>query len=291
MCQRILMTGATGFLGSHLAKALLAQGYDVVALKRKTSALYRIESILSKITFYDVEELDFDSLFLKENKIDAVIHTATIYGRDGESSSEIFATNTIFPLSLLDAAIRADVKLFINTDTVLDKYLNVYALSKNQFMQWGRYFSQKNKIHFVNLRLEHFYGQGDDDSKFTSYVINNCILNTSSLKLTLGEQRRDFIYIDDAVAAYLVVLKSVNLLDERFVECDVGSGTTVSIREFVELVHRMTGSKTSLEFGAIPYREGEEMNSHADTHVLKSLGWYCKYSLEQGLKLIIEGQQ
>lgn len=290
MSQRILITGATGFLGSYLAKALLANGFDVVALKRKTSSLHRIESIRSKISFYDIEEFDFDTLFSIENKIDAVIHTAAVYGRDGESASEIFATNTIFPLGLLDAAIRANIKLFINTDTALNQYLNVYALSKNQFMQWGRYFSEKNKIHFVNLRLEHFYGRGDDDSKFTSYVINNCILNTSSLKLTFGEQRRDFIYIDDVVAAYLAVLNSVCVLNEWFVEFNVGSGATVSIREFVELVHRMTGSKTNLEFGAIPYREGEEMNSHADTYALKTLGWSCQFTLEQGLRLIIEGQ-
>jgi CDP-paratose synthetase len=289
MHQRVLITGVTGFLGSHLAKKLLEQGYDVVALKRKVSQLHRVKSILSEINFYDVEELDFGSLFLIENKIDAVIHTATTYGRDGQSPAEIFATNTAFPLGLLNASITAGVRVFINTDTALDIDVNDYTLSKNQFMQWGRYFSKNNKIHFVNLRLEHFYGQGDDDRKFTSYVINGCISNEPSLKLTLGNQRRDFIYIDDVVAAYLTVLKNESLVDEWFVEYDVGSGTTVSIKEFVELVHHMTGSTTKLDFGALSYRTHEEMSSHSDTSALKALGWHCKYTLEQGLKAIIEG--
>lgn len=289
MHQRVLITGVTGFLGSHIAKKLLAQGYDIVALKREASSLHRVESILSEIYFYDVEELDFGSLFLRESKIDAVIHTATTYGRDGQSPTEISATNTTFPLSLLDAAITAGVRVFINTDTALNIDVNEYTLSKNQFKQWGRYFSQNNKIHFVNLRLEHFYGKGDDDRKFTSYVINSCISKEPSLKLTLGEQRRDFIYIDDVVAAYLTVLKNESLVDEWFVEYGVGSGTTVTIREFVELVHQMTDSTTSLDFGALSYRKHEEMSSHSDTSALKALGWYCKYSLEQGLKAIIEG--
>jgi nucleoside-diphosphate-sugar epimerase len=287
--KRILITGVTGFLGSHLAKTLIDHGYEVVALKRKSSDLSRINALLPKLSLFDVDELEFSAPFSAGGKIDAVIHTATCYGRNGESPSEVFAANTVFPLKLLEAAVQAGTRIFINTDTILDKYLNLYSLSKNQFLQWGNYFSQKNKIRFVNLKLEHFYGAGDDDSKFTSYVIKSCIQNSPVLKLTLGEQRRDFVYVDDVVSAYLAVLGDVSARDEWFMEFDVGSGHSVSIREFVETVHRITHSKTSLAFGAIEYRQGEVMNSQADIHALESLGWHCKYSLEQGLEMTIRG--
>jgi CDP-paratose synthetase len=289
--KRVLITGVTGFLGSNLAKALVAQGYEVVALKRKNSSLKRIESILSKITTYDLEGLDFSVPFKAHGRIDAIIHTATCYGRNDESPWEVFDANTGFPLRLIDAASLAGVSQFINTDTILDKYLNLYSLSKNQLLEWGKFYSMRKKIKFINMRLEHFYGSGDDDSKFTTYVINNCISNTSSLKLTLGEQRRDFIYIDDVVAAYLAVLMESKQKHVWFTEYDVGSGHSVSIREFVETVHRITGSSTRLEFGAVPYREGEVMNSQANITALEALGWSCKYGLEQGLKMTIEGQQ
>ena len=291
MKKRILLTGVTGFLGSHLAKALLAAGYEIVALKRISSSLRRVESIASNIVFFDIEGLNFDHLFRNCGKIDIIIHTATCYGRNNESVSEIFTANTEFPLRLLDAGNRAGVEMFLNTDTILDKYLNLYALSKNQLLQWGKFFSMHGKIRFGNVRLEHFYGPDDDPTKFSAYVINSCLANVPEIKLTLGEQKRDFIYIDDVVSAYMVLLEKMAHLNSSFVEFDVGSGRSVSIREFVETVHRLAASKTQLSFGALPYRDGEVMHSEADTSSLTALGWHCCYDIEAGLKKAIEQER
>lgn len=289
MSKRILLTGATGYLGSHLAEALLDAGHSVVVLKRKTSSLCRLESILPKVTLLDVDDLDFKILFKEHGKIDAVVHAATTYGRNGESASQIAEANLNFPLKLLDAAVAAGVPVFVNTDTALDKFLNAYSLSKTQFAEWGSHFAGQRKIRFLNLRLEHFYGPGDDDSKFTTHVVNSCLKNASELKLTPGEQKRDFIYIDDAVAAYMLLLEKQESLPDWFVEFDVGSGEAVTVRQFVELVQQLTASKTYLNFGAQPYRAGEVMLSQADVEPLRKLGWRCRHTLEQGLKLVIEG--
>lgn len=291
MKKRILLTGITGFLGSHLAKALLVAGYEVVAIKRKASSLHRVESIISSLDFFDIEGLNFDWLLRECGKVEIIIHTATCYGRNNESVSEIFSANTEFPLRLLDAGSRAGVELFLNTDTILDKYLNLYALSKNQLLQWGKFFSMHEKIRFGNIRLEHFYGPDDDPTKFSTYVINSCLANIAELKLTKGEQKRDFIYIDDVVAAYMILLEKIGTLNKSFIEFDVGSGQSVSIKEFVETVHRLTASKTHLLFGALPYREGEVMNSEADITGLAALGWHCRYDRETGLKRVIEQEK
>ena len=287
----MLLTGVTGFLGSHLAKSMLTDGYEVVAIKRKSSSLHRIASIAADIEFHDIEGLDFSGLFNSAKKIDTIVHTATCYGRDNETVSEIFSANTEFPLRLLDAGSRAGVELFLNTDTILEKYLNLYALSKNQLLQWGKFLSINNKIKFFNLRLEHFYGPNDDANKFTAFVINNCMANTPELKLTLGEQKRDFIFIDDVVSAYIRVLEKADDFDKPFVELDVGSGLAVSIRAFVETVHTLTESKTHLDFGAVPYRDGEVMHSEADTSRLKALGWQCQYDIAAGLKMVIDQER
>lgn len=291
MKKKILLTGVTGFLGSHLAKALLAAGYDVIALKRKSSSLRRVESIASGIVFVDIEALDFEKLFRDYGKIDVIIHTATCYGRNNESVSDIFAANTEFPLRLLDAGSRAGVELFLNTDTILDKYLNLYALSKNQLLQWGKFFSRQGNIRFGNIRLEHFYGPDDEPTKFSAHVINSCLNNIPELKLTAGEQKRDFIYIDDVVSAYMILLEKMDNSDTPFVEFDVGTGRSVSIREFVETAHCLTASTTHLDFGAIPYREGEVMHSEADISKLTELGWQCRYGIEAGLKKVIERER
>ena len=291
MKKRILLTGVTGFLGSHLAKALLAAGYDVIGLKRKTSSLRRVESLVSGIVLIDIDVLDFEKLFRDYGKIDIIIHTATCYGRHNETVSEIFLANTEFPLRLLDAGSRAGVELFLNTDTILDKYLNLYALSKNQLLQWGKFFSKQGNIRFGNIRLEHFYGPDDDPTKFSAHVINSCLNNVPELKLTKGEQKRDFIFIEDVVSAYMILLEKMGHSDNSFVEFDVGSGRSVSIREFVETAHRLATSHTHLAFGAIPYREGEVMHSEADISGLTALGWQCRYDIEAGLKKVIEQER
>jgi CDP-paratose synthetase len=271
MSKQVLLTGITGYLGSRLAGALVGKGYRVVALKRRKSSLQRVEPLLASVTLHDLEDIDFARFFEAHEKFDAIIHTATCYGRNGESVTQIFEANTAFPLRLLEAAIAASVATFLNTDTSLDRDLNPYSLSKKQFMEWGRYLASQKRVRFINARLEHFFGPGDDCSKFPMHVITSCLANVPELPLTAGEQKRDFVYIDDVVEAYL------------------GSGEAVSIRQFVELVHRLTSSSTRLHFGAYPYRENESMFLQADTEALKKLGWSCKHTLEQGLKLSMEG--
>lgn len=289
MKKNILLTGATGYLGSKLANALVSNGYKLIILKRKSSSLSRILSIIADVTIFDVENLDYSELFDSNVKIDVIIHTAANYGRNNETSNEVFEANVRFPMSLIEAATNAGVSNFINTDTVLDKYLNSYALSKSQLVDWGKVISKIKKITFVNMRLEHFYGPGDSETKFTTYVMNNCIRGVSEIKLTSGEQKRDFIYIDDVVSAYLTVLQKIDGFADQFKEFDVGSGKVLSIRELVEKIRNLTGSETHLAFNAVPIRAGEIMCSCANVEPLNKLGWFCRTNLDQGLKLMIEG--
>lgn len=288
MNKRIVLTGATGFLGSHLANSMRAAGHEVIALKRRSSSLHRVAAISSELTMLDVDSIDFDEIFTRFGRVDAIVHTATCYGRNNESVSEIFSANTEFPLRLLDAGTRAGVHAFLNTDTILDKYLNLYAFSKNQLLEWGKFFSLQRKITFWNLRLEHFYGAGDDPTKFTAHVINSCLANAPELKLTLGEQHRDFIYIDDVVSAYMTLLDNIDNSDKALMQFDIGSGRSVSIRDFVESVKRITDSTTRLDFGALPYREGEVMHSVADISGLSAMGWLCRNDIESGISNVVK---
>ena len=108
------------------------------------------------------------------------------------------------------------------------------------------------------------------------------------LALTAGEQQRDFIYIDDAVAAYARLLQHRSALGQGFQELGLGSSKPIAVRHFVETAHRLTASQTRLQFGALPYRDHEQMQSCTDTTTLQALGWHCQTSLEQGLTHIIE---
>lgn len=282
--RTVVLTGATGYLGSHLARRLVADGHRVVVLARDPARLRRISDLP---VIARPASGDLDGLLTDQGPVHAVIHCATCYGRGGEFDTTIFDTNLAFPLKLLEAGARAGVPVFLNTDSTLPPEVNAYSLSKAQFRAWGQFVARRSRTRFVNVRLEHFFGPGDDDSKFSTHVIWSCLANVPELALTAGEQQRDFIFIDDAVDACALLLDRAAHLDGEFQEYALGSGTPVTIREFVERVHRLTGSSTRLRFGAVPYREHEVMYSAADTSRLEALGWRARHTLDAALQKTI----
>ena len=132
--NNILVTGGTGFLGAHLVKRLLAEGYTVSILKRKLSNLERINDVLNLIKLFDLED-GIDSIFEAGISYDAVFHTATDYGISSYGLLEVIKSNLIFPLELLEKSTLSKVKYFYNIDTAMPSDVNSYALSKKQFFQ------------------------------------------------------------------------------------------------------------------------------------------------------------
>ena len=282
--KTVLLTGATGFLGSNLARKLLREGFKVAILKRSFSNTQRIDDIAKRLIQYDIDQNPLEKPFQELEEIDYVIHTATCYGRSGEKRSDILETNTFFPLKLMDLVCKFNVTCFFNTDTVLTKYLNDYAFTKAHFREWGEYLSKKSfNLKFVNIRLEHIFGECDDVNKFVPYIITSCLNNNPEIKLTLGEQKRDFIYIDDVVDGYIHLINNLSKISESYQDIDLGSGKSVSIRSLVEMIHNITASQTDLVFGGIPYRQDEVMYSEANLQCMSDLNWKPQYTLEEGI--------
>lgn len=285
--MNILLTGATGYLGSYLAQAFVAAGDSVTVLRRSSSDMRRLAAIQSALVVYDLDRDGLATAF-NDQRFDAVVHTATCYGRKGESPSEVFDVNEAWPLRLLETAAAMATPLFINTDTSLDRLLNPYALSKKQFREWGYYFANQQRIRFVNVVLEHFYGPGDAAAKFVTHVIRRCLGDEPELQLTAGTQQRDFIHIDDVIAAYLLLAHHESGAGPAFREYGLGSGATVAVRDLVTMIRDLTGASTHLDFGAVPLRQNEVMVSRADIAALRSLGWQPRISLAAGLAQTIE---
>jgi nucleoside-diphosphate-sugar epimerase len=278
--MKFFVTGATGFLGRKIVNMLVGAGHSAICTKRSTSHIGCLADNDS-VTFVNISDDDWLKGF-DEHDIDCVIHCATNYGRKDASISDMIYTNITLPAILLDAAVSKGVRYFINTDTALSEGVSAYSFSKKQFLRWSHFFSQDIKV--INLSLEHFYGPGDSDSKFVSYLITNLRDNNSrSLALSEGLQKRDFIYIDDVISAYKVVVDNIHDFTDSFTEIGVGTNNLISIRELVLLVKKLTNNtKTKLDFGAIPQRDGE-MQSDCDISFLGKLGWTPKYSLEDGI--------
>ena len=136
------------------------------------------------------------------------------------------------------------------------------------------------------MQLEHFYGPEAPETNFITAMIKHLKQNEPTIDLTAGEQLRDFIYINDVVAAYQTVLKKLPLLD-AYSEFQVSTKQLISIKGLLQTLKELTGSTSKLNFGAIPYRENELMHSETDNSALVKLGWQPKFSIKQGLQKTI----
>lgn len=287
--SQILLTGANGFLGSHLLEALLKEGHQVTATKRKNSNMWRIESMLSKCEFVNIDERSVADLMC-QRQYDVVIHTACDYGRQGNTASEIAQTNLMLGLELLEAAVNNGVKSFINTDSLLSPNVNAYALSKHQFVEWLKFYS--NRIQVINMRLEHMYGPKDDPTKFVSWLLQQFKRNTKRIPLTEGSQKRDFVFVTDVVNAYKATFKAAGELPE-FSEFDVGSGSLISVKKFVIALKNAfcevnPDCRTELGFGDIPMRNNETLEVKVDLSALQILNWKNITTLDEGLKRLVQ---
>lgn len=287
--SKILITGAAGFLGSSLCHHLIGQGYQVVALVRPQSNLSRLQGLSVQL----VELIDYHSLAEQVSMlgVDGIIHTACSYGRKGESLQQVVEANYLLGVSLLQGCISAGRPVvFLNTGTVLQSSVGLYAITKNQFSELGMQLCagpQGPNIQFIDIALQHMFGPGDDVSKFTTHVLRSCLSNVECLPLTEGTQRRDFIYIDDVISGYSTLLEQADKLNKAE-RVELGSGYAPTLREFVEMVHQLSNSKTKLEFGAVPMRAGDAPICVANIQRLQQLGWSPTYSLQEGIKKTIQ---
>jgi CDP-paratose synthetase len=278
--ETFLITGATGFLGSKIANYLIEAGKTVYCTRRQSSNLHRIKEP-SAINWVLTDDLRFEQLF-SQHRIDIIIHCATDYGRKKVDPAGTIEANLTLPINLLHYGAQNGVSAFINTDTVLDKQIGHYSLSKSQFCDWLRMYS--HQLVSINVALHHFYGPGDDETKFATSIIRSLLFNSERIPLTLGEQKRDFIFIDDVLDAFKLIIKNIPQMSVSFHHFEVGSGETISVRKFAELAKELTHNTTTiLDFGALPYRPFEKMDLITDISKLHLLGWKPSFTVSDGL--------
>jgi len=284
--KTILITGINGYLGSQLAKRY-AREYTIVGLEYDTINLFRLKEENFEV-FASKDGIPED-LFDKY-KIDGIIHTATFYGRNNESSVQMTYANMYLPQLLLENAIKNGCFFFINTDTVLDRFTSSYALTKKQFNDWLQFYANQKKIKVVNLQLEHFYGPGTSNTNFITLMVQKMLRNESPIPLTKAEQNRDFLFVDDLLRVYDLMLQNQGDF-KYFEEFNVGAGKNENLKEVLEFIKANTQSNSILDYGAIPYRTNELMESNNDISRLKKLGWDAKTNIQEGLLRVIKFEQ
>jgi len=299
--MRVLVVGSNGFIGSNLVRRLRDDGKDAIALVRPGGNLSRLRTQgIQDYLECDIKDLPSINKVLREEHPDIVVHLATRYvvQHRPEEVAEITMTNVVGTINILEA-IRAEGNIgLINTSSCfvyspknspllesdpLDPF-NLYALTKLQAEEACRFYSSHYGLGIVNLRLFPPYGPGDNARKMIPSFIRSLLAGAAPM-MTKGEQRWDYIFIDDVINAYVKVLDSFEELSKRgFESYNIGTGDTTSVRSIGEMILELMGSKIEPLWGALPERSREltYLCSNIDK-VKKAIGWAPRTTLREGL--------
>lgn len=302
--DKVLVTGANGFIGSHITRKLLNKGYDVGITKREQSDLWRIKDISDKLTTYIADLSNTENVMevIADFKPNYILHLATYYTVQHQPQEIQLITNTNITgtLNLLEASKKNSVDLFVNTSSCFvyeesdDKIseennlrpLNLYALSKINSEEACTFYSNNYGLKTVTFRIFPPYGPADHQRRLIPFVINN-ILNDEKLEMTSGKQKWDFIYVEDIADAYLKVIQNSEQIKNHEI-FNLGTGQAFSIREVVSILNNLMENKVQPVWGAIPQRKNEIWNMHADIKKTNDkINWQPKISLKEGLKLTL----
>ena len=278
--KNILVLGGNGYLGSKIINNVLcADNVYCTIRKGEGPNLLNIRKNVSIIS----DDLNEIKKVIETGNVDVLINTVCCYEREGTPLSSIISANLFFPLSVISYAIENGVGKIITIDTSLPKNVNLYSLTKKTVSEIGEYYAKKNaSLVFYNVLLENFYGKDEPQNRFLHVVIDKLKKN-EDIALTTGTQKRDFIYIEDVLSAFVVLLKHD---DRGFQNVPLGTGEGPTIREVVSYLRDLIKSDSYLNFGAIPSRDNEP-DCIANIEYLAKFGFSIKYPYKLGMKEII----
>jgi dTDP-glucose 4,6-dehydratase len=291
MKKRILITGVTGFIGRALAEKLRANGYDVIGLSLDNRDI--------GFDYFNIDVVDSSALKKVTKKVDAVVHLAapTSHKEITDNPDIALKTNLIGTYNMLGFFESSTAKTFIYASTgkvygritqlpckeehPLDPQ-NMLGKFKRITEELIRAFACGSQKNFVILRIFNVYGPGQKEG----FVIPD-ILSKIGKKIVLGDinSKRDYLYIDDLLDAFIAVIKADT---EGLQVFNVGTSKSYSAKELVKILSKLTGKKLEIEIDKSRLRKDEFRDEYADISKLKALGWYPKIGIEEGLKCTLQ---
>lgn len=301
---KILVTGATGFVGSHLVPKLIERGHDVFTLERYVTGRYVLGKRTNvKTVFGDLKEYFAIRRVIHDVQPDVLIHLAAIspvaYSYD--HTDEVIETNFLGTVNLAEACLREvpHFKHFLfastsetygngsspKTEETQQNPNSPYAVSKLASEKYLLYMRDAHGFPITIHRNFNTYGRKDN----THFVVERTIVQMLQDEIVrLGDPTpiRDFEYIDDHVNSYLTCLHNSKAIGEVFNFC-TGRGTW--IKQLVELISELTDFEGEVIWNTIPTRPLDIKELIGDYSKAKRLlGWQPKFTLNEGLRQTVD---
>ena len=290
--KRVLITGATGYIGSNLVSHLVKQGLDVHIITRPNSDLKVLDSILSAITLHRHDGTSAGMVEVLANaKPEIVFHLASLFlaqHKTGDIES-LISSNLLFSTQLVEAMAVNGVNYLVNTGTSWQRYnnedynpVNLYAATKQAFEDILTYYIKAHGLKATTLALFDTYGPNDPRAKLIALLWKTAN-SQQPLSMSPGEQLIDIVYIDDVIRAYIKMADLLLVQIDGYSCYGVSSGKPMRLKELVAAFQKATKTKLPISFGSRPYRPRETMVPWTE---FKSIpGWYPQVPLEQGIML------
>jgi nucleoside-diphosphate-sugar epimerase len=294
---KILITGATGFVGSSLTKKLIELGHEVHITYRVHSNMWRLHPVSSELYKHNVDLRDGDKLDLKVKDIkpEIIFHLATFGGLSFQNDADtIFDSNYFGARNLLRSSIKYGTEYFVNTgssseygikdepmsEKMLLEPINDYGVAKASFTMLCKSEAYKNNVPIATLRLFSPYGPFDDPVRFMSYLISSAIKDVAP-QFANKNSVRDYVYIDDVVDAYLKVIENKSIRGEAI---NIGSGNQYSLKMLADMVYHEAKKRNDAEWGVIDSARVEPNIWKADIALAQELlNWTPLTPIEEGL--------
>jgi len=298
---RVLVTGATGFVGAHLAARLVAVGAEVHATLRESSDPWRLRALgvleAVNLAICDLTEPDAVRRLLERVRPSHVLHLAAAVNvaRDPELVPLVLANNVQGTYHLLASAIAVGATCFVNTGSSeeygdgrapfreSDKVSPVspYSWSKAAVTELCATLHRTRRWPLVTVRPFLTYGPLQTNDMLVPATIRHCLAGRP-FPVTAGEQTRDLNYVEDIVEGYLLAATVPAAIGGVF---NLGSGQEYRVREVVAQIAGLLSRPDLPQYGALPYRTGEAMHFYCDNSLARRvLGWQPHVDLAAGLE-------
>jgi len=302
--EKVLITGGAGFIGANFVYRFLEAGYDVNLIEKRESNIWRLKNIKDKIKINYIHLKDYNKLekFILELKPQIILHLAAFgtYPRRQQELKEIIETNFVGTVNLVNACSKIKFKCFINAgssseygrkdkpmrETDLLEPDNPYGVTKAAAAMYCRYMAKSLGLPIVTMRPFAVYGYFEEKERLIPTIIKSCLTNTE-LELSSPNSVRDFIFIEDVIEAYLLVIKNIQKIKGEIF--NLGTGKQSTIAQVVKMIKKITQSSANPQYGKVKPGQQEPKNWVADTSKIKQfLNWQPRYDLKEGLKKDIE---